>query len=223
MLIEDNILRALLKNVYFFNGTAYAGKSTMVHLLAEKYHGIECGENYHDALMSAIDPEHQPNLSYISHTMKSWQEFVTRSPEAYHNWLEGCSREAVSLELPILLGLVGQGKPIFVDTNISVEYLKRISDVRHVAIMVSPPSMSVDRFFDRPDAEKQFIYQELMRCPDPEAALENYRAVLARVNSPENYRKFEESGFAVFYRREDSTIPEMLAALERHFGLAEEG
>ena len=29
-------------NVYFFNGTAYAGKSTLVKLLAEKYDGIAC-------------------------------------------------------------------------------------------------------------------------------------------------------------------------------------
>ena len=30
-------------NAYFINGTAYAGKSTMVQLLAEKYGGICCG------------------------------------------------------------------------------------------------------------------------------------------------------------------------------------
>ena len=29
-------------NVYFINGTAYAGKSTMVKMLAEKYNGIAC-------------------------------------------------------------------------------------------------------------------------------------------------------------------------------------
>lgn len=32
------------KNVYFINGTAYAGKSTMVKMLAEKYNGIACEE-----------------------------------------------------------------------------------------------------------------------------------------------------------------------------------
>ena len=33
-----------LEDFYFFNGTSYAGKSTMVHLLAQKYDGIECGD-----------------------------------------------------------------------------------------------------------------------------------------------------------------------------------
>lgn len=36
-------------NIYFINGTAYAGKSTMVKMLAEKYNGIACEENYHAA------------------------------------------------------------------------------------------------------------------------------------------------------------------------------
>lgn len=31
-------------NVYFFNGSAYAGKSTMVKRIAEKYDGIACGK-----------------------------------------------------------------------------------------------------------------------------------------------------------------------------------
>ena len=37
-----------LSNAYFIIGTACAGKSTMIRLLAEKYHGILCEENYHD-------------------------------------------------------------------------------------------------------------------------------------------------------------------------------
>ena len=30
------------KKVYFINGTAYAGKSTMIKMSAEKYNGIAC-------------------------------------------------------------------------------------------------------------------------------------------------------------------------------------
>lgn len=39
-------------NVYFINGTAYAGKSTMIKRLAAKYHGIACEENDHDAYLA---------------------------------------------------------------------------------------------------------------------------------------------------------------------------
>ena len=37
MHIENNILKHYLKNVYFITGTAYAGKSTTVKMLAERY------------------------------------------------------------------------------------------------------------------------------------------------------------------------------------------
>ena len=53
--IEANLYRYLFKNVYFINGTAYAGKSTMVRMLSEAFDGIECGENYHDALLAGLD------------------------------------------------------------------------------------------------------------------------------------------------------------------------
>ena len=72
MNIDNNILRKLFANVYFIIGTAYAGKSTMVRMLAQKHGGVWCGENYHDVLMDLIDPEHQPNLGFFQ-TMSGWQ------------------------------------------------------------------------------------------------------------------------------------------------------
>ena len=216
--IDSSILRHLLRNVYFFNGTAYAGKSTMVHLLAEKYGAIECGENYHSQLDAAISPETHPNMSYFQ-TMSGWQEFVTRSPEEYDAWIQGTAREAAEMEICILIQLAQTGRKIFVDTNIAPEILMEISDYNHVAIMLSPQRMSVDRFFDRPDAEKQFIYQQLLACPDPDWALANYRKVLETLNSKEKYDAFANSGFKTFYRDETSTIEGMLQQLEAHFGL----
>jgi nicotinamide riboside kinase len=52
-------------NAFFITGTAYAGKSTMVKLLAEKHNGIACRENYHEELMDdRLDPEAFPCLCY---------------------------------------------------------------------------------------------------------------------------------------------------------------
>ena len=218
MEIADNILKELLKNCYFLNGTAYAGKSTMVRLLAEKYGGIECGENYHDALMEATDPVCQPNLGYFQ-TMGSWHEFVSRSPEDYVAWLDGCSREAAQLEIVQLLRLSQSGKKIFVDTNIAPEWLKKIASWDHVAILLSPQSLSVERFFDRPDAEKQFLYRQILEGPDPEGTMANFRACVALANSRSRCEAFADSGFFTHLRTEESTIEGTLAALETHFGL----
>ena len=221
MEIDNNILRRALEKVYFITGTAYAGKSTMVRMLAEKHGGVRCGENYNEKLFGLIDPERQPNLCYFQ-TMSGWQEFVSRTPEQYAAWLEGCAREGAALELVELIRRAESGQKVFVDTNIPLEALREISDYRRVAVMLSDPAVSVDRFFDRPDVEKQFLYGVLLEAPDPEAALRNYRAILARVNSPENYRRYEDSGFFVVKRDEARAPEETLALLERHFGLLED-
>jgi len=218
MEIDNNILKNLFQNVYFLNGTACAGKSTMAKLLADRYDGILCGENYHMELLSAADPVHQPNLCYFD-TMSGWQEFVTRTPERYDAWIQGVAREAAQLEIILLLRLCVQGKKIFVDTNISPEILREISDYHHVAIMLSPTGLAAEQFFDRPDPEKQFLYQQLLKCPDPEAALTNYRKCLERINGPEHYREFAESGFFTHVRTGESTVEGTLEVLERHFGL----
>ena len=218
MNIENNLLKNLFRNVYFINGTAYAGKSTMVRLLAEKYDGICCGENYHDALMGLIDPVHQPALSYFD-TMSGWQEFISRTPDEYDAWCVDCGKEAAQLEILKLVQLAESGKKIFVDTNIGVNVLKDISDYHRVAIMLSPQWTSVNRFFDRPDPEKQFLYQKLLEAPDPEAAIANFRKCLEKINSKEHYDEFVKSGFYVQRRDENRTVEASLELLERHFQL----
>ena len=89
--VEINVRKKNMKfdNVYFFNGTAYAGKSTMVKRLAEKHNGIACEENYHEALMDDnLDWNEFPNLGYTVH-LKDWAEFIRRTPEEYPSWIEG--------------------------------------------------------------------------------------------------------------------------------------
>ncbi len=216
MKIQNNIIKHIFKNIYFINGTAYAGKSTMVRLLAEKHNGICCGENYHNSLMEAIDIENQPNLSYIN-TMSNWQEFISRTPEEYDNWIKGCSYEAAELEIVHLIQLVKQEKKIFVDTNIPLETLKEISDYNHVAIMLSPQSMSVDRFFDREDEDKKFIWSIINQAKNPQKAMENYKECLAMINSPEKYKAFEDSGFFTMVRTESRKIADALEIVEKHF------
>ena len=218
MIIENNLLKNLFRNVYFVNGTAYAGKSTTVRLLAEKYDGICCGENYHDELMELIDPVHQPALSYFD-TMSGWHEFISRTPDEYDNWIIKVSKEAAQLEILLLIRLAESGKKIFVDTNISVDLLKEISDYHHVAIMVCPQETSVSRFFDRPDPEKQFLYQRLLEEPNPEAAIKNFRKCMEKINSQEHFDEFVNSGFYVQHRDESRTIEESLSMLENHFML----
>ncbi len=206
------------KNVYFINGTAYAGKSTMVKMLAEKYNGILCEENYHDRLSDTLDTKEFPGLCY-TRDLKDWSHFIRRTPDEYENWIKTTSKECEKLELIILEDLIKENKKIFVDTNVSIETLMKITDKEHVLIMLADPSISVNRFFERPDREKQFLYQLLMKEENPTKALDNFKKCLERINNEESYNKFLNSGFNVIIRDESRTIEETLELVEKLFNL----
>ena len=208
-----------MSDIYYIIGTAYAGKSTMVKLLAEKYEGIACEENYHDRLVDEkLDKNEFPCLCY-TRDLTDWREFIRRTPEEYEAWIDGVAKECEILELRILEGLKQSGQKIFVDTNISIETLKRISDYDHVLVMLSDQMVSVNRFFDRPDKEKQFLYQLLMLEDDPDAAMANFREMLMRVNSKERYDRFLNSGFQVLQRDDKRTVDETLEIVEKKLKL----
>lgn len=208
--------------VYYFTGTAYAGKSTAVIALAEKHGGIACRENYHNDFLDDLDKEEFPGLCY-TRDLEDWHDFVRRSPEEYRDWIDETSKECEILELKILEDLCAnpesQGKKIFVDTNISLETLWEISDRDHVIVMLADPDISVKRFFERPDKEKQFLYRLMLEEEDPQAALDNFRECLKMINSKENYDRFLNSGFNVVLRDENRAIEETLELIEGLTGL----
>lgn len=206
------------KNVYFVNGTAYAGKSTLVKRLAQKHGGVACEENYHNVCLPELDSEAFPCLTY-TRDLKDWHDFVRRTPDVYEAWIDGVSKECETLELRMLESISAQGKPVFVDTNICVETLREISDADHVLIMLADPEISVKRFFERPDREKQFLYRLLMEEENPAQAMENFRQCLARINSPARYNAFLNAGFRVILRDENRSVEQTLALAEAAFGL----
>lgn len=206
------------ENAYFIRGSAYAGKSTTVKLLAEKYGGILCEENYHDSLVEGLDSKEFPCLTY-TRDLKDWHDFIRRTPEEYLTWVDGVAKECEILELRILKDLCKQGRPVFVDTNISLETLREIAPHDHVLIMLADPMISVNRFFERPDREKQFLYKLIMEEPDPEKALENYRQGLMLINSQERYDRYLNSGFNVIKRDENRTVEQTVFLAEKAFGL----
>ena len=220
MKIENNVLKHYLKNVYFITGTAYAGKSTTVKMLADKYGMICCGENYHMAVSESVaTPQTHPDLCY-NRSLTDWREFVTRTPEEYERWMYAVGREAAEFEIAELIA-ISQDKKVIVDTNIPLDVLKEISDYNHVAVMLSPQSMSVERFFDRNDPEKQFLLSVIDSCDDPESVMDNYRKGLERINSREHYDEYANSGFFTVVREDNGTdtreqVCDMIA---KHFRL----
>lgn len=211
-----------LENVYFVIGTSYAGKSTIVKNLAKKHNGIALEENYHDEKLPELDSKEFPNLCY-TRDLQDWHDFIRRTPDEYVTWIENVKKECEIVELGILEEMLekpeARDKKIFVDTNICVETLRKISDTGHVLVMLSDPEISIHRFFDRPDPEKQFLYQLMLEEPDPQAALDNYREILTRICSKEVYDELENSGFHKIYRDENRSQEETVKLAEQLLGL----
>lgn len=220
MIIENNILKHYLKNVYFITGTAYAGKSTTVKMLSSRYDMVFCGENYHIAVSDIVaTPDLQPDLCY-RRTLTDWKDFVTRAPAEYERWIYNSGKEGAGFEIAELISL-SKDKKVIVDTCIPLDVLKEISDYNHVAVMLSPQSMSVERFFDRSDPDKQFLLSIIDSCEDSEAVMENYRRGLALINSKEHYDEYANSGFFTVVREDNGldTREEICDKIARHFGL----
>ena len=207
-------------NAYFIIGTSYAGKSTIVRELAKKHDGIACGENYHDAMLDSLDAKEFPCLTW-TRDLRDWHDFIRRSPQEYKAWIDGAKKECEAVELQMLPEICSRGKPVFVDTNICIETLREITPHSHVLVMLADPQISVRRFFERPDPEKQFLYRLILEEPDPEAAMENYRQGLVLINSQESYDELLHSGFNRIFRDDSRTVAETVELAEQALGLAE--
>ena len=222
MKIENNIIKDYLRNVYFITGTAYAGKSTTVKMLADRYGMVFCGENYHIAVSDAVaTPDVQPDLCYRK-SLTDWKEFVKRPPEEYERWIYHSGREGAGFEVAELISLARDNK-VIADTNIPVDVLKEISDYDHVAVMISSQSMSVERFFDRSDPEKQFILSVIDSCDNPREVMDNYKRGLSLINSQKHYDELAGSGFFTIVREDNGidTREEVCDKIAKHFGLME--
>lgn len=63
------------------------------------------------------------------------------------------------------------------------------------------------------------LSEELLKENNPEKAMANFRECLKRINSPERYMMFKESGFNVITRDENRSIEETLSLVEEVFHL----
>ena len=181
---------------------------------------ISCGENYHIEVSDVVaTPDVQPDLCYRK-SLTDWKDFVTRSPEEYERWIYNSGKEGAEFEVAELIS-ISKDRKVIVDTSIPIEVLKEISDYNHVAVMLSPQSMSVERFFDRSDPDKQFILSIIDSCENREAVMENYKRGLALINSQKHYDEYANSGFFTVVREDNGkdTREEVCDIIAKHFGL----
>jgi len=218
--ISDNLIKHYLRNVYFITGHSYAGKSTMVKMLADRCGMVHCGENFNDAFPEEkLSRWKQPALSYFQ-TMRGWDEWLSMTPEEHARWIESTSRECAEIEILELVHRAASGKKVIADTNMPLDILRAVSDYNHIAIMLcDPPDITAKRFFMRDDPDKQFMLSEIRKMPDPEAAYANFVAWLT-YHLPDEPDLTKTEFFSITRSDfENDTREEVFAALVKHFGL----
>jgi hypothetical protein len=151
--------------------------------------------------------------------MKDWQQFISRTPDEYNDWIVNTAREGAQFEVVELIS-ISKNQKVIVDTNIPVDVLMEISDYDHVALLLSPQSMSVENFFDRSDPEKQFLLEQINKSENPEKTMKNYRTCIEKINSKENYDYLLNSGFKCFIRDEkNNNLEKRYNDVVNHFKL----
>ena len=213
MELNNSIIKHYLKNVMFITGTPYAGKSTMVKMLADKYGLIHCGEDYDFEPDGVTTPDKFPNLCY------DWQESLNRTSEVFAKWLSDVAREMAQFEIAGLMR-ISEKQKVIVDTTIPSDILREIADYNQVTVMLCLPSMTVENFFDRDDRDKALTKERIMKTENPEKTMRNFLAGIAKY-SQVIYDEFSGSGFFTLMREDavTDTKAETLEILAKHFGL----
>lgn len=220
MNIANNIIKHYLKNVMFITGTAYAGKSTMCEILAEKYDLFHCKENYAPSKVQCgiINQKYQPNLNYFN-AKPSWNEYFYREPNEFSNWIEGNNEEVAGFEIVELIQNA-QNKRVIAETNIPINILREIVDYNQIAIMLSPIGVAENYFFERNDEEKVFIKNQILNSPKPKQTMDNFKEGI-RTNNLRRHNVFINSGCFIIERKSANAdeYQELLGKLTTHFGL----
>lgn len=219
MRFDDKILKAYLKNAYFINGTAYAGKSTACRILSKRYDLVLVGENHRfDDDLELTTRQDHPHMNDFK-TMNGFEEFVTRTKEDYDAWIHGVSKETTPFEILELISL-SRDRKVIVDTNIPHEILVRIAEPDHIAYMVATPKIAMEHFFDRHDSEKRFLLDVIEQSEDPSGNLERYKETIAYINRQEIIDHFKNSGIFTIERTSvDEDIEPKIRKLVEHFKL----
>lgn len=211
MIVQDNVLKEYLKNVYFISGTPCGGKTTVSRALAKKYGFAVYDTDERFSTHQAIaDPSCQPAMTK---RFQNADEFFGRSVEEYGKWLIDNSREQFDFVLLDLIRL-SQNQTVLCDCNLTLDEASRLTDPSRVVFLIRDPSNLVDEYCNRPDHQdfSGFIHSST----DVARAKLTCNATLRNINM-EWYHKIKSSPYFWLERDPGSTIEEAVHQVEQHF------
>lgn len=212
MIIQDNVIKEALKNVYFVSGTACGGKSTISCELGKKY----------DILVYDIDREFEKhrtiscveNQPYMNQSFSDADEFFGRNFEEYRRWLVNGTREQLDFVIMDLVRLARDRK-VICDCHILVEQARRLTDSSHIVFLLRDPKNVVDDYCNRHDHTDFKDFIESTNDVTKAKALCN--RVLESVNE-ERCRDIKASEFFWLERDASRSVQDTVKLVEKYFG-----
>lgn len=211
MILQNNILKEYLKNVYFISGTACGGKSTTALVLGERY-GVEVYriDSHFDEHRQMSDPDDQPAMNCV---FKNADEFFDRSVEEYTAWLMSNSREQLGFILLDLIRL-SQDKKVICDCLLTVEEARQLTDPERVVFLVREPVNLAEQYANRPD--HQGFKNWLESASDVQKAKAVCNETLCSINR-KAIEDIRNSGYLYLERKGDKTPDEVAQLVAEHF------
>ena len=213
MIINDNVIKEYLKNVYFICGTPCGGKTTVSRELAKR-HGLALYDvdKTFDRHRAVSDPVHQPAMN---RRFADADDFFGRTVEEYKQWLLDNTREQLDFVLLDLIRL-SRDEKVLCDCHLSPEQAAILTDPSRIAFLIKDPTDVVDDYCNRPDHRdfSDFIHS----ATDFRKAKATCSAALYSLNA-KPYEQIKQGGWFWVERTENSTVADTADAVERHFGL----
>lgn len=213
MNIDKDILKESLKNVYIVGGNACAGKSTIAGKIAEKYGlALYRMDEHYDRHRAAANEFDQPNMCYPRDDVYA---FFNRPVMEYADSLKMAVKEEVPMVWMDLIELSKKG-PVVADVLFTPSDVEGIIPVERAVFLTSNKDLVIRDYFNRP--EKKSFCDCIKSFPNPDKSFENVFNVVDLINRREK-AVIEKSGYYFLERTDDSTVEDMFAKVETHFGL----
>lgn len=214
MIIQDNVLKEYLKNVYFISGTPCGGKTTIARELAKRHnlpiYDIDAQFAKHQQISN---PAAQPAMNK---TFPNADAFFGRTVAEYTSWLMDSTREQLDFALLDLICL-SHNQSVLCDCHLTVEEADHVTEASRIVFLIKEPSNLVDDYCNRPDHQGFCAY--MGSASDPEKARSLCNAALKSLNG-EKYKQIKNSSYVWLERSQGRSVGETVREVEQHFRLA---
>lgn len=214
MVLQDNVIKEYLRNVYFITGTPCGGKTTVSRELAKRHNLLVYDIDEQFANHQKIsNPAFQPSMNKA---FKDADEFFGRTVEEYKEWLINNTREQLDFVLLDLIRL-SHNKIVLCDCHLTMEEAEKYTEASRIVFLVKEPSDLIEDYCKRPD--HQGFSDFINSASDIEKAKATCNAALKALNE-KRYNDIKGSDYLWIERTENSTVNGTVKKVEQHFGFA---